>query len=158
MKKYEHKEFVLDNKLTGTDFSQPVQKKLELFDKLLSRLEDTVDEDYEELEQRLNNLDLEIFEDMENEMEDRLENNEPDEAEPEVKPAPPPKQAKTELTDEEILKNLYEKNKPIAKSTLREMGFKGDLSEWSIQVGNFKLRRCSVFTYLFEIDRAGKKV
>ncbi len=95
MKKMKHKEFMSSNKLDNSAFSEAVQKKVRIFDKMHSKLEDMVDEDRIELLDQLKELDHELHEDMLNELEDQLENNEVIE-EQEKKPEPKPEKKKEE--------------------------------------------------------------
>lgn len=76
MEKIEHKEFMESNKLDSSTFSDGIQKKMSIFDKMFSRLEDTIEDDRKKLLKRLKGLDHEIHEDMLSELEDELENNE----------------------------------------------------------------------------------
>ncbi len=76
MKKIKHKEFMDSNKLDSSSFSEAVQKKIRIFDKMHSKLDDMVDEDRVELLEQLKELDHELHEDMLNELEHQLENNE----------------------------------------------------------------------------------
>lgn len=85
MKKISHREFMTSNKLEVSRFTKALQKKVSIFDKMYSKLEETIEEDKESLLDQLNELDLEIREDMLMELEDQLENNEVVE-EPEKKP------------------------------------------------------------------------
>lgn len=88
MEKIQHKAFMDSNKLEIAAFSEPVQKKAGIFDKMHSKLEDTVEDDRKELLKQLKELDHEIQEDMLNELEDQLENNEVVEEPKKEKPKP----------------------------------------------------------------------
>jgi hypothetical protein len=132
MEKIEHKEFQQINALKDSSFSQPVQRKIRIFDRMHSKLGETVDEDHEELSKQLKAFDREIAQDMEDEFEDRLQHNE------------------SQTTNEDILENLYSKGKTILLSELRKAGFKGD---WRNPAGDYWLEKVAVFTYEFRVTR-----
>lgn len=150
MKQYEHREFIRENALTDTSFSKPLQSQIRAFNKLLAIAEDTVGEDRDEVQQRLDALDLEILDEMINEYEDQLENNELEDE--------PPAESKEVIQslpltpDEQALEKLHG-SRIVRLSDLRNAGFQGDLSKSRIVVGEYLLERTSVFSYEYKISK-----
>ena len=158
MEKFEHKAFMENNGLALIEFPKPIQQKVGIFDKLLSKREDTVDEDREEVDSRLNELDLEILSNMEAELEDRLENNEVVEVEaPEpAKPEPKKEALKPEPVkqhpDHALIHKLYQSGvKRMGRSELRAKGFKGKLEDKAHVVGQYKLTK-ALFSFTYDIQ------
>lgn len=143
-----HLEFMGTNKLTPDSFSEALQKKISIFGMLLQGLDETIDEDTRTLQKKLDALDKEIYGDMLEEYEEFLENNEM--SEPLMKPET------GKPTDQELLENLWQmgRKKSLRRSTLRDMGFKGDLSKGAVRVGNFWLQRTGVFIHSYDIVKA----
>ena len=148
MEKINHKEFMTGNKLDSTAFSEPVQKKVKIFDKMHSKLEDTVAEDRKELLKNLKELDHEIREDMLNELEDQLENNEviEDTDKAESKKAP---------SDEAVLDELWKikRTKGLSRSFLKECGLRTNITGWSVPIGKYALHRAAVFSYKYDLEK-----
>ena len=165
MEKIQYKEFMADNKLDSSAFSEPVQKKIKIFEQMHSKAEDTVAEDRKELLKKLKELDHEIQEDMLDELEDQLENNEVIE-ESEKKPEPkkeekqekkpvPPTTPKKATSDEEVLDELWKigRTKGLSRSFLKECGIKADISGWTIPIGKYALHRTAVFSYKYNLQK-----
>jgi len=162
MEKIQHKAFMDSNKLEIAAFSEPVQKKVGIFNKMHSKLEDTVEDDRKELLKQLKELDHEIQEDMLDELEDQLENNEvveQPEKKPESKkeekpkqPAPPPKK---ETSDESILDELWKigRTRGLSRSFLSQCGIKANISGWTIPIGKYALHRTAVFSYKYNLQK-----
>jgi hypothetical protein len=174
MEKNQHKAFMTNNKLESDAFSDPVQKKIKIFDKMHSKLEDTVAEDRKELLKQLKELDHEIHQDMLNELEDELENNDVVE-EPEKKPEPkkeekpngedmpkatskkpaPPAALKKGSSDEEILDELWKigRTRGLSRSFLKECGVKTNITGWTVPIGKYALHRTAVFSYKYNLEK-----
>ena len=143
-KTYLHQEFMDTNQMALDSFSEGLQKKITIFGIMLPGLQDTIEEDAKTLDKKLDALDKEIYGDMLEEYEEYLENNELYDVE---------EQSKTKLTDPEILAELWKmgRKKSLRRSTLRDMGFKGELSKGSIRVGNYRLERTGIFIHSYDI-------
>lgn len=213
MSSYEHREFMTSNSLKNSGFSEPLQKKIGLFDKMYIRLEDTVDEDREKLSERLMSLDAEIYEDMLGELENELQYNDVVEEAPAFvkgdtveitggdpkyigvvctvieyrrpvskdkmaivileapqlpdgralcsvdhvretskKPVPVSAEGKT---DEEILEELWrlKMRKGLSWPLLEQCGIRADLRGWTIEIGQYILRRTNVFSYKYDLEK-----
>ena len=168
MRKVQHKDFMTGNKLDSNAFSKPVQKKVQIFDKMFAGLEDTVAEDRKELLHQLKELDHEIHEDMLEEMEDQLENNDvlepahPSDEEKEKKPEPkkeekPEKKAEPnpKNSDETILDELWKigRTKGLSRSFLKENGIRRNITGWTILIGKYALHRTAVFSYKYNLEK-----
>jgi regulator of replication initiation timing len=76
MKKIEHQFFLKNNKLDKKLLLQPIQEKIEIFDRMHKLLETVSDCEKGNLLEQLEELDLEILEDIDEEYADKLEFNE----------------------------------------------------------------------------------
>ncbi|MCB0374788.1 MAG: hypothetical protein KDD04_02605 [Sinomicrobium sp.] len=134
-----HKAFMRENKLEISDFTEPVQRKVRIFDQMQSKLKETTGEDHSELSGKLASLDLELCADMLDQMEDRLENNE------EVEVA----------SDEEILEELWKmkRTRGLKRSSLEKYGIKTRITGWTLRIGKFVLRRTATFSYIYDLEK-----
>lgn len=80
MKKIEHKTFLKNNSLDKKLLLEPIQDKIEIFDRMYALLETISDCEKGNLLEQLEALDLEILEDIDEEYADKLEFNEIEEA------------------------------------------------------------------------------
>jgi hypothetical protein len=136
MEQIEHRDFLKENSVETNSLPEALQQKINLFNKMLEFLNDTVDEDGETLKNKLKDLDSELVEDLENEFEDVLDNNEIDEQ------------------NNDILEKLFKKGKrEVLKSELLEKGFKGKLTDDYIVTGTYVLQRTSTFRYVYKIHK-----
>ncbi len=143
MVEMKHKAFMQENNLQISDFTEPVQKKVSIFDTMQSKLKETIDEDHTNLLGKLFELDQEICSDMLDEMQDRLENND-------VIESP---------SDEAILEQLWKmkKTKGLKRSDLKKYGIKVKIKGWEIQIGKYKLLRTASFRYIYDLEKASTK-
>jgi len=153
MEKIQHKAFMAGNKLDSTAFSEPVQKKVGIFDKMHSKLEDTVADDRKELLKQLKELDHEIQEDMLDELEDQLENNDLVEDPSGTSSAEKPE--KKAPSDEAILEELWKikRTKGLSRSFLKECGVRTNITGWTVPIGKFALHRAAVFSYKYDLEK-----
>ncbi len=157
MKKIEHQVFLKTNKLDKKLLLQPIQEKMEIYDRMYRLLDTVSDCDKDNLIEQLETLDLEILEDIDNEYADKLEYNELEEL-IEDKPVPVKIATKIELpkkiTDESILDELVKmgRTQNIGRSTLRDLGIKTEL-DWETLIGKYRLSRTSVFRYRYSIKK-----
>lgn len=144
---YLHLEFMGINGLAMDSFSEGLRKKIKLFGVMLSGLDETIGTDALVLRDKLDKLDKEIYCDMLEEYEEYLENNEIMEGSASDKP-------KTK-TDKELLEQLWNmgRKKGLRRSTLRDMGFQGELSRSRVSVGNFRLERTGIFVHTYDLVR-----
>lgn len=157
MKKIEHQSFLKRNNLDKKLLLQPIQEKIEIFDRMHSLLETVSDCDKGNLLEQLEELDLEILEDIDEEYADKLEFNEIEEAleeQPELEKVAPKNQAKKPTTDEAILDELVKMGRVrnIGRSTFRDLGVKTQLG-WTTVIGKYRVVRTSVFRYRYEVER-----
>lgn len=145
---YLHLEFMGLNELAMDSFSEALRKKIKLFGMMLPGLDETIGTDALVLRDKLEKLDKEIYGDMLEEYEEYLENNEMAEiqasdSKPETK------------TDKELLEQLWNmgRKKALRRSTLRNMGFRGELSGNRVSVGNFRLERTGIFVHTYDLVR-----
>ncbi|WP_010180383.1 hypothetical protein [Aquimarina agarilytica] len=164
MKRIEHQLFLKRNQLEVSLLLQPIQEKIEIFNRM-QKLLDTVSEcEKGNLLTELEALDLEIVEDIEEEYADRMEFNEIEEAIAESKPVleevkekpiesqrPMPKKPMLS-PDERILEQLIksEENENVSRSKLKKMGLVTPLG-WDTTIGQFRVVRTSVFRYRYSI-------
>lgn len=155
MEKIQHKLFMESNKLDSSDFSDPVQKKMKIFDQMLSKAEDTVAEDRKQLLRQLKELDHEIQEDMLDELEDQLENNEVVEETDTRKESSSKSEAKKGPTDEKILDELWKigRIRGLSRSFLKQCGIRTNISGWTIPLGKYVLHRTAVFSYKYNLQK-----
>lgn len=164
MKRIEHQFFLERNKLEIPLLLQPIQDKIETFNRMQKLLDKVSDCEKGNLLTELEVLDLEILEDIENEYADKLSFNEIEEeiVNPEPKhevsvlkedklPKKMPKKQK-QSNDELILKRLIDSGNSIdiSRSKLQKLGFKTPLG-WDTTVGEYRLVRTSVFRYRYSI-------
>ena len=167
MKKIEHQVFLKNNKLDKKLLLQPIQEKIEIFDRMYTLLETVSDCEKGNLMEQLEELDLEILEDIDEEYADKLEFNEIEEIledkpalekvttqKPElekviIKPETPKK-----ITDESILDELVKmgRTQDIGRSTFKDLGIKTQFG-WETVIGKYRVVRTSVFRYRYEVKR-----
>ena len=157
MKKIEHQVFLKNNKLDKKLLLQPIQEKIEIFDRMYKLLETVSDCEKGSLLEQLEELDLEILEDIDEEYADKLEFNEIEDAleeHPELKKVAPKKEAAKPANDEAILEELVRMGRVrnIARSTFRDLGVKTQLG-WNTVIGKYRVVRTSVFRYRYEVER-----
>ncbi|MEQ3656502.1 MAG: hypothetical protein ABNH00_11615 [Dokdonia sp.] len=157
MKKIEHQAFLKRNNLDKKLLLQPIQEKIEIFDRMHGLLETVSDCEKGNLLEQLEELDLEILEDIDEEYADKLEFNEIEEAleeQPELEKITPKKETKKPATDEAILDELVRMGRVrnIGRSTFRDLGVKTHLG-WNTVIGKYRVVRTSVFRYRYEVER-----
>lgn len=159
MKKIEHQIFLKRNGLATKLLLQPIQEKIEIFDRMHALLDKVSVCDKDALIDELEALDLEILEDIDEEYADQLEYNEITEElkekqvafEKVMEDAPAPKK---KPTDEDIINELVKmgRTENIGRSTFRDLGVKVALG-WETIIGKYRVTRTSVFRYRYEIER-----
>ena len=164
MKRIEHQLFLKRNQLEVSLLLQPIQEKIEIFNRM-QKLLDTVSEcEKGNLLTELEALDLEIVEDIEEEYADRMEFNEIEEVISEAKivheevkekptEASKPMSKKSTLSpDELILEQLIKSrgNENVSRSKLKKLGLVTPLG-WDTTIGKFRVVRISVFRYQYSI-------
>ena len=139
-------EFLKTNKIHIKELSEPIQKKINVFNEMRDQLDDTIGKDREQLEKRLETLDNEIYENLLEEFEDRLMNNEIIEEE---EPKETPKGS------EAILEKLFNKgnSKNLTRSYLESLGLQFDHTLLEITIGKYKLLRTSAWSYIFRLEK-----
>ena len=149
MKKILHRQFIKSNEQKVADLPQAIRKKISIFNKMLSKLEQMVGDDKKHLLIELYQLDHEIYEDLFLELEDELENNEPVEEE---KPKAP---ASVIDADQSILDKLWAKSikTGLKRSFLQQNGIKTPLGEWTVHIGKYTLKRVAVFSYKYNMEK-----
>ena len=157
MKKIEHQVFLKNNKLDKKLLLQPIQEKIEIFDRMYGLLETVSDCEKGNLLEQLEELDLEILEDIDEEYADKLEFNELEDAldeQPVLEKAAPKKETPKPGNDEAILEDLVRMGRVrnIAGSTFRDLGVKTQLG-WNTVIGKYRVVRTSVFRYRYEVER-----
>ena len=157
MKKIEHQVFLKNNKLDKKLLLQPIQEKIEIFDRMYGLLETVSDCEKGNLMEQLEDLDLEILEDIDEEYADKLEFNEIEEAldeQPVLEKVAPKKETPKPANDEAILEELVRMGRVrnIAGSTFRDLGVKTQLG-WNTVIGKYRVVRTSVFRYRYEVVR-----
>ena len=161
MKTIEHQIFLKRNGLATKLLLQPIQEKIEIFDRMHALLDKVSVCDKDTLIDELEALDLEILEDIDEEYADQLEHNEITEElkekqiafEKVMEDAPAPK-PKKKPTDEDIINELVKmgRTENIGRSTFRDLGVKVALG-WETIIGKYRVTRTSVFRYRYEIER-----
>ncbi len=157
MKKIEHQVFLKNNNLDKKLLLQPIQEKIEIFDRMHKLLETVSDCEKGSLYEQLEELDLEILEDIDEEYADKLEFNEIEDAleeQPELEKVAPKKETSKPANDEAILEELVRMGRVrnIARSTFRDLGVKTQLG-WNTVIGKYRVVRTSVFRYRYEVER-----
>ena len=157
MKKIEHQVFLKNNKLDKKLLLQPIQEKIEIFDRMYKLLETVSDCEKGSLYEQLEELDLEILEDIDEEYADKLEFNEIEDAleeQPALDKVAPIKETSKPANDEAILEELVKMGRVrnIARSTFRDLGVKTQLG-WNTVIGKYRVVRTSVFRYRYEVER-----
>lgn len=177
MKKIEHQIFLKNNKLDKKLLLQPIQEKIEIFDRMHKLLETVSDCEKGNLLEQLEELDLEILEDIDEEYADKLEYNDIEETleaqpklekveiekpkaskakaivEKEDKPIETKEQPKQKvITDESILDELVKmgRTQDIGRSTFKDLGVKTVLG-WETIIGKYRVIRTSVFKYRYAV-------
>lgn len=158
MKRIEHKVFLKNNQLDKGLLLEPIQEKIEIFDRMHKLLDTVTDCEKGHLLDQLEELDLEILEDIDEEYADKLQFNEIDEALEEIpkleavtKQAAKPTPQKP-VTDESILDELVKmgRTKDIGRSTFKDLGMKTPLG-WETVIGKYRVVRTSVFRYRYGV-------
>ena len=157
MKKIEHKIVLENNKLDAKLLLQPIQEKIEIFDRMHELLKTVSDCEKGNLLEQLESLDLEILEDIDEEYADKLEFNDIEEAledEPKLEEVTTEKSNKPtqKTTDETILDELVKmgRTQDIGRSTFKDLGIKTILG-WETVIGKYCVTRTSVFRYQYEV-------
>jgi len=155
MKKIEHQSFLKNNKLDKKLLLQPIQEKIEIFDRMYALLETVTDCEKGDLLEQLEELDLEIREDIDEEYADKLEFNEIEEVlneQPKSETKSAKQQSHNKNTDESILDELMKMGRTddIGRSTFRDLGMKEELG-WETIIGKYRIIRTSVFRYRYEV-------
>ena len=153
MKKIEHQVFLKNNTLDKKLLLQPIQEKIEIFDRMYRLLDTVSDCEKEDLLEQLEELDLEILEDIDEEYADKLEHNE---IADELETAPKLEKVlvkKPKPTDESILNELVKmgRTQDIGRSTFRNLGIKTPLG-WETVIGKYVVKRTSFFSYRYAIE------
>ena len=170
MKTIEHQIFLKNNKLDKKLLLQPIQEKIEIFDRMHTLLDTVSDCEKGSLLEQLEALDLEILEDIDEEYADKLEYNDIEEAleaQPKLEKleigksdtSKPKEAVKKEdkpkvVTDESILDELVKmgRTKDIGRSTFKDLGVKTVLG-WETVIGRYRVIRTSVFRYRYAVER-----
>ncbi len=157
MKKIEHQVFLKNNKLDKKLLLQPIQEKIEIFDRMHKLLETVSDCEKGNLLEQLEELDLEILEDIDEEYADKLEFNEIEDAleeRPILDKLVPKKETLKPTTDEAILDELVKmgRSQDIGLSTFKDLGIKTQL-DWETVIGKYRVVRTSVFRYRYGIEK-----
>ncbi|MBL6446409.1 hypothetical protein JMN32_08825 [Fulvivirga sp. 29W222] len=141
---YLHLEFMGINELALDSFSEALRKKIKLFGMMLPGIDETVGTDALVLRDKLDKLDKEIYGDMLEEYEEYLENNEVTEI---------PEGVAGTKTDKDLLEQLWNigRKKGLRRSTLRNMGFRGELSGNRVNIGAFRLERTGIFVHTYDL-------
>ena len=161
MKKIEHQVFLKQNNLSKKLLLQPIQEKIDIFDRMHGLLDNVSVCEKDALLDELEALDLEILEDIDEEYADKLEHNEIVEELKENKIAfekviddKPQSQKPVKITDESIINELVKmgRTENIGRSTFKDLGIKTQLG-WETVIGKYRITRTSVFKYRYEIER-----
>ena len=155
MKKIEHQVFLKNNKLDKKLLLQPIQEKIEIFDRMHKLLETVSDCEKGNLLEQLEELDLEILEDIDEEYADKLEFNEIEDVldeQPVLEIVATKKETPKPTTDEAILDELVKmgRTKDIGRSTFKDLGIKTQLG-WETVIGKYRVVRTSVFRYRYSV-------
>lgn len=157
MKKIEHQVFLKNNKLDKKLLLQPIQEKIEIFDRMHKLLETVSDCEKGNLLEQLEELDLEILEDIDEEYADKLEFNEIEDVldeQPVLEIVATKKETPKPTTDEAILDELVKmgRTKDIGRSTFKDLGIKTQLG-WETVISKYRVVRTSVFRYRYEVKK-----
>ncbi|MCH3884552.1 hypothetical protein [Tenacibaculum aquimarinum] len=155
MKKIEHKIFLKNNSLDKKLLLEPIQDKIEIFDRMYKLLDTVSDCEKGDLLEQLEALDLEILEDIDEEYADKLEFNEIEEAleeQPVLEKVMPKKESPKPTNDEAILDELVKmgRTQDIGRSTFKDLGLISKLG-WETVIGKYLVVRTSVFRYRYGI-------
>ena len=139
MKKIEHKTFLKNNSLDKKLLLEPIQDKIEIFDRMYKLLDTVSDCEKGDLLEQLEELDLEILEDIDEEYADKLEFNEIEEVQDEqpiLEKVALKKESPKPTNDEAILDELVKmgRTQDIGRSTFKDLGLKSKLG-WETVVG-----------------------
>ena len=156
MKHIEHRIFLKRNQLDKAIVFQPIQEKIEIFDRMHQLLDTVSDTEKATLLEQLEALDLEITEDIDEAYADKLEFNaieEALEAPVALEKSKQTKSKKEEPKDVSILRELIKikAHKSIGRSALQDLGFTTALG-WRTVIGPYRVRRTSVFAYKYRIE------
>jgi len=157
MKKIEHQAFLNRNTLDKKMLLEPIQEKIEIFDRMHALLDTVSDCEKGNLLEQLEELDLEILEDIDEEYADKLQFNEIEEAleeQPVLEKIAKKKPQSKKVTDETILDELVKmgRTKDIGRSTFKDLGIKTQLG-WETIIGKYRVVRTSVFRYRYEVQQ-----
>ncbi len=157
MKKIEHKTFLKRNNLDKKIILEPIQEKIEIFDRMHTLLDTVSDCEKGNLLEQLEALDLEILEDIDEEYADKLQFNEIEEVleeKPVLEKIPSKKEVVKIVTDETILDELVRmgRTQDIGRSTFKDLGMKNPLG-WETVIGKYRVVRTSVFRYRYAIQK-----
>lgn len=161
MKKIEHQVFLKQNNLSKKLLLQPIQEKIDIFDRMHGLLDNVSVCEKDALLDELEALDLEILEDIDEEYADKLEHNEILEelkeknvAFEKVMDDKLQSQKPVKITDESIINELVKmgRTENIGRSTFKDLGIKAQLG-WETVIGKYRITRTSVFKYRYEIER-----
>ena len=155
MKRIEHKVFLKNNQLDKGLLLEPIQEKIEIFDRMHKLLDTVTDCEKGHLLDQLEELDLEILEDIDEEYADKLEFNEIEEVleeQPNLETVTLKKETSKPANDEAILEELVRMGRVrnIAGSTFRDLDVKTQLG-WNTVIGKYRVIRTSVFRYRYEV-------
>ncbi len=162
MKRIEHLLFLKRNQLEIPLLLQPIQEKIEIFNRMQQLLDTVSDCEKGNLLTELEALDLEILEDIEEEYADKLTFNEIEEeitkSEVIEEKVDSPKnkilvpKTKKLSPDEIILKELLEKGTTtnISRSEFKKRGLQTPLG-WDTTIGKYRIIRTEVFRYRYDI-------
>ncbi|MAQ75532.1 MAG: hypothetical protein CL613_04265 [Aquimarina sp.] len=157
MKKIEHKTFLKNNSLDKKLILEPIQDKIEIFDRMHKLLDTVSDCEKGDLLEQLEALDLEILEDIDEEYADKLEFNEIEEAleeQPVLEKVTSKIESQKPKNDEAILDELVKmgRTQDIGRSTFEDLGLKSKLG-WETVIGKYRVIRTSVFRYRYEVNK-----
>lgn len=143
-----HKRFLETNGLSPADLPEPLRRKLKNYDLIKSMLPDTVDQDRESLEERLQRIDVELTEDLFDEyFEENQESEVSDQVSEMVKSQP--------NGDELVLTRLWEQGKrtKLLRSLFIREGIETPISGTIVKIGPFVLRKTGVFRHEYSLTR-----
>ncbi|GGG35971.1 hypothetical protein GCM10011344_41100 [Dokdonia pacifica] len=154
MKKITHESYINKHALDIALLPSDVQQKIGVFEKMLA-LEETIEKhDEQELENRLFALDKEITDELK-ELKPLYKTYQSDHN---ITKQDNPKQEKLKISDDQtILAQLVasKKNKSVMLSSLRALGFKGELGKVTI-FGKYRITRVSFCFYCYTITEIVK--
>lgn len=139
-----YEDFLFSNNLKISDLPEGIKRKLKVLTHWEDFLPETTGSDKADLKKRIKELDKELYKDMIDYFEDRLENN-----------ILPDKPKNKPQTDKDILDNLWrmKRTNAIQRSALKSLGLRHKLKGWSIPIGEYRLKRRAVFRYSFDLEK-----